>query len=495
MKVLKKPTNASENEYGHSQQEEEAKPTCQEARDEQTTPKRETAKRYDVQNVLEVVETSASSKRTHVVEVQGQETQMADRKCWDALKANRAAKTMSTTSKRMGYKVERTARRAQHAASRNGRKAGYETSTKHETSKHERRQDTETPTSTALNLIPTLAVRRTQRYPQPPSGPNLPCRCRLPPRPPRRKFRAVLKFQGTNPRPNPRCPSDSTIPSTALSLSPTTQVTKRRPLPSTLIPTLAVHRTQRCPQPPSGPNLPCRCHLPSRSPSRNFRAVLRNFKSQPALLSSLPPISSGAEKFQGGSLSLRKIAEDVKRTQKACPESTRITILGLTQTCTHDTVRFPLPVGALQSIARSYAEQKELSGQLDSKRHTQSLLGDRIRTIKDPSEKQAVLGEAKTLKAEIMSLEEKVAAVEEKLLGLALHLPNDTHPEAPIGPDDAAITLSTHGPPVTPPSPERDHVTIGRALGLFEFKAAAIVTGSSWYYLLKESRIARECSH
>ncbi|KAF8124099.1 hypothetical protein EV363DRAFT_1178498, partial [Boletus edulis] len=151
--------------------------------------------------------------------------------------------------------------------------------------------------------------------------------------------------------------------------------------------------------------------------------------------------------------------------------------------------RFPLPVGALQSIARSYTEQKELSGQLDSKRHTQSLLGDRIRTIKDPSEKQAVLGEAKTLKAEIMSLEEKVAAVEEKLLGLALHLPNDTHPEAPIGPDDAAITLSTHGPPVTPPSPECDHVTIGCALGLFEFEAAAIVTGSSWYYLLKEAAL------
>ncbi|KAF8546936.1 hypothetical protein OG21DRAFT_1490672 [Imleria badia] len=188
------------------------------------------------------------------------------------------------------------------------------------------------------------------------------------------------------------------IPSTALSLLPTTQVAKQRPLPSSLIPTLAVHRTQRCPQPPSGPNLPCRCRLPPRSPSQNFRAVLRNFKqralsstliptlaSQPALSSSLPPISSGAEKFQ---------------------------------------------VGALQSITRSYAEQKELSGQLDSKRHTQSLLGNHIRTIKDPSEKQAVLGEAKTLKAEIMSLEEKVAAIEEKLLGLALHLPNDTHPDS-----------------------------------------------------------------
>ncbi|KAF8545883.1 hypothetical protein OG21DRAFT_1491810 [Imleria badia] len=203
-----------------------------------------------------------------------------------------------------------------------------------------------------------------------------------------------------------------------------------------LILTLAVHRTQQCPQPPSGPNLPCHCCLPLRSPSQNFRAVLRNFKK---------PV----------------IEKDRRGCQipvvLSCPESTRITILGLTQTCTYDTVRFPLPVGALQSIARSYAEQKELSGQLDSKRHTQSLLGDHICTIKDPLEKQAVLGEAKTLKAEIMSLEEK--------------------------------TLSTHGPPVMPPSPERDHVTIGRALGLFEFEAAAIVTGSSWYYLLKEAAL------
>ena len=151
--------------------------------------------------------------------------------------------------------------------------------------------------------------------------------------------------------------------------------------------------------------------------------------------------------------------------------------------------KFPLQVGALQSIARSYAEQKELSGQLDFKRHGQSVLGDRIRTIKDPTEKQAVLGEAKALKAEVILLEEKLAAVEETLLGLALHLPNDTHPKVPIGPEDAAVILSTHGPPATPPSPERDHVAIGRALGLFDFEAAAVVTGSAWYYLLKEAAL------
>ena len=151
--------------------------------------------------------------------------------------------------------------------------------------------------------------------------------------------------------------------------------------------------------------------------------------------------------------------------------------------------KFPLPIGALQSITRSYIEQKELSGQLDFKRHTQSLLGDRIRTIKDPTEKQVVIGEAKALKVETILLEEKLAAIEEKLLGLALHLPNDTHPDVPIGPEDAAAILSTHGPPVTHPSADRDHVTLGRALGLFDFEAAAVVTGSSWYYLLKEAAL------
>ncbi|KAF9245737.1 hypothetical protein BU15DRAFT_85432 [Melanogaster broomeanus] len=144
---------------------------------------------------------------------------------------------------------------------------------------------------------------------------------------------------------------------------------------------------------------------------------------------------------------------------------------------------FPLPVGALQSIARSYAEQKEISSRLDAKRHARSILGDRIRTIKDPAEKQDALNEAKTLKYEVTQLQEKLAVIEETLLGLALYLPNDTHPDAPIGPEDAATILSTHGPPPTPASADRDHVAVGRALGLFDFEAGAVVTGSSWYYL------------
>ncbi|KIM70165.1 hypothetical protein SCLCIDRAFT_1207467 [Scleroderma citrinum Foug A] len=151
--------------------------------------------------------------------------------------------------------------------------------------------------------------------------------------------------------------------------------------------------------------------------------------------------------------------------------------------------KYPLPVGALQSIVRTYSEQKELSSQLSMKRHLRSTLGDRIRATKDPPAKQALVEEAKNLKAEISQLEQTLATTEEALLDLTLQLPNDTHPDAPLGPEDAATVLSTHGPSPIPASPGRDHAEVGRALGLFDFESAAVVTGSSWYYLLAEAAL------
>lgn len=78
---------------------------------------------------------------------------------------------------------------------------------------------------------------------------------------------------------------------------------------------------------------------------------------------------------------------------------------------------------------------------------------------------------------------------EERLLKLAFAVPNDTHPDTPLGPESAAVTLSTHGPEPLPPSSSRDHVSIGRTLGLLDLEAAATVTGSSWYYLLNEGAL------
>ncbi|KZT30869.1 seryl-tRNA synthetase [Neolentinus lepideus HHB14362 ss-1] len=152
--------------------------------------------------------------------------------------------------------------------------------------------------------------------------------------------------------------------------------------------------------------------------------------------------------------------------------------------------KISLPTGALQSIARLNADRKEIAGALDAKRHAQSSIGDHIKAnFGDPEAKKVALEDAKFLKIEIAHLEEELASVEERLLTLSLAVPNDTHPSSPIGSEDAAIILSTHGSDPIPASSARDHVNIARSLGLLDLEAGATVTGSSWYYLTNEAAL------
>ena len=151
-----------------------------------------------------------------------------------------------------------------------------------------------------------------------------------------------------------------------------------------------------------------------------------------------------------------------------------------------------LPVGAIQTIEKLCAKQKELLSSLNSKRHAQSQIGRRIQKAakeKDAVTKQAALEEAKALKARVGEMEKELVEVEDQLYDLASPVPNDTHPDVPIGPETVAVTLSTHGPPPLPATPARDHVTIGKALGLFDLEAGSRVTGSSWYYLTNEGAL------
>jgi len=151
-----------------------------------------------------------------------------------------------------------------------------------------------------------------------------------------------------------------------------------------------------------------------------------------------------------------------------------------------------LPVGAIQTIEKLYSKQKEASSALNSKRHAQSQIGDRIQKAakdKDPEAKKAALEQAKALKARVGELEQELTEIEDQLLDLASSVPNDTHPDVPIGPESVAVTLSTHGPPPLSATPTRDHVAIGKALGLFDLEAGSQVTGSSWYYLTNEGAL------
>ncbi|KAJ7170099.1 hypothetical protein C8R46DRAFT_1033579 [Mycena filopes] len=152
----------------------------------------------------------------------------------------------------------------------------------------------------------------------------------------------------------------------------------------------------------------------------------------------------------------------------------------------------PLPLDAIQSVARAYTEFKTLSSALNAQRNARSVVGERIRRSgeeNDAAAKDAAMGEALKIKEEIARLEAALASVEDQLLSLALAIPNDTHPSSPLGPESAAVTLSTHGPVPIPATPERDHVTIARKFDLLDLESGATVTGSSWYYLLNEGAL------
>lgn len=150
----------------------------------------------------------------------------------------------------------------------------------------------------------------------------------------------------------------------------------------------------------------------------------------------------------------------------------------------------PLPENAIQTIVSLSSEQTALTKELHATQHEQSLATEQIKqNAKNRGALPEIMAKAKELKAKIKQLEAQLADVVDRLQVLALRVPNDTHPDVPIGPELAARVLSQHGPPPVEATPQRDHVAVGRQLGLFDFEAAATVTGTSWYYLLNEGAL------
>lgn len=152
--------------------------------------------------------------------------------------------------------------------------------------------------------------------------------------------------------------------------------------------------------------------------------------------------------------------------------------------------RAPVPSDAIHCIADLYAEQRDVDSQVNASRHRRSILGDKIRgSTKDPIALKSAVQEATELKAKLKELETKQLKITTQISALAQKIPNDTHPDVPLGPEPCAKVLSTHGPRPLPALPERDHLAIARKLGLVDFEAGAVTTGTSWYYLVGEGAL------
>lgn len=118
---------------------------------------------------------------------------------------------------------------------------------------------------------------------------------------------------------------------------------------------------------------------------------------------------------------------------------------------------------------------------LRSKRNELSL-ATRAAAQQSREERDFLIEKGKQIKLDIKSCEDQLKFAEAQLLEQGLMIPNETHPESPIGSEANARLVKTVGLRREGQDLE-DHVTIASRLNILDLEQAAITSGSSFYYL------------
>ena len=94
-----------------------------------------------------------------------------------------------------------------------------------------------------------------------------------------------------------------------------------------------------------------------------------------------------------------------------------------------------------------YEEYRRVRKNVEDLRRERNIWANKIPKLKDKSMKEEAVNKAKSLKARTQELEVELRGVKSTLDHAALDLPNTTHHKTPIGPESAAIKISTFGNP------------------------------------------------
>ncbi|KAI7906393.1 uncharacterized protein BX663DRAFT_496264 [Cokeromyces recurvatus] len=97
---------------------------------------------------------------------------------------------------------------------------------------------------------------------------------------------------------------------------------------------------------------------------------------------------------------------------------------------------------------------------------------------------QEWIKKGKQLKLEIKPIQEKISQIENQLLTQGLQIPNETHPDSPIGSEENARIMKIIGSPRNEDQYRlKDHLDIAAELNILDLKQAALGSGTSFYYL------------
>lgn len=130
-------------------------------------------------------------------------------------------------------------------------------------------------------------------------------------------------------------------------------------------------------------------------------------------------------------------------------------------------------------ITRLHDTSLSLTRKLDSLRAKQRDVGNLIKA----GGGNEALEQAKKLKQKAAEYSRVLEETDAELLELGTQLPNETHPDTPVGKEDKAVELGRFGPEPIPADARRDHLDIALKLGWLDPPASALASGSSWPYL------------
>jgi len=129
-------------------------------------------------------------------------------------------------------------------------------------------------------------------------------------------------------------------------------------------------------------------------------------------------------------------------------------------------------------------QRRQLQAEIDRLNHEAGQVSKSIGKAADEAEREARKAEGRRLREEIAAVEARAAEVVAEADAILRAVPNLTHPDAPVGGEDAAVEIRCGAtpPPVFDFTP-LDHVALGERLGLFDFEAGARVAGHGFYFL------------
>lgn len=135
----------------------------------------------------------------------------------------------------------------------------------------------------------------------------------------------------------------------------------------------------------------------------------------------------------------------------------------------------------------SYLSLSHRLQEVELLREERNRVAGRMKGKMELSERQILIEKGKNLKEELSGLEERLVQITDKLQFEAQCIPNLTHPDVPIGGEEASVMRNMMGSPRKFNFPVKDHLQLGKELDLFDFDAAGEVSGSKFYYLKNEA--------